>query len=229
MKIPLIQFAGMNLHTVALKTLCRACLMMTLLSVTTFIKAQDDYMNEVSIDIGLHAALTGGVNPNLTGIRYDFQYAHFFVEKYGGTFGARSGFNLINMDNNTRQYQIPLYAAFSGEIKSVSTSYYETRSLNGLFFDLLLLLIPKRIELNIGPSFGWISASNDTRQEIYRLNQRFAVSLDAQCRLTFRIWRFGLVGTIGASYSPVNNFELRKDNYHPHWFCKATGGLLFRF
>jgi hypothetical protein len=88
---------------------------------------------------------------------------------------------------------------------------------------LILLLIPVRGEINIGPSFGYA----------WDARRNFASSLDANFRMGFQFWRIVINGNLGINYLWTKNFvDTAPYNRHsvtPVWFVNLSAGASFRF
>lgn len=112
---------------------------------------------------------------------------------------------------------------------------------------LLFILLPQRIEFNGGVTPGWIFGKEDVHSartpsvnngkwydEGILRHHPFTLSIDAEMRLTYRIWRFTLSVSPGIHYYVTDNFrtytsfsDQRSDP--GRWYFSLYGGLGFLF
>ncbi len=111
--------------------------------------------------------------------------------------------------------------------------------------DVLLAILPKRVELNAGitPGYLWGDHASspahvnetDEYADSYAVRRNFTCSLDVSLRLTYRIWRFGFSIVPTYSYYLTDNFRRyssRSDlnGMHPSAsFLGVAGELSFCF
>lgn len=212
-----------------------------------FSKAQDgeerDLFNyDLSINYGIFPSVTSDAfKPGLYGNVVSADYAYFFYNRIG----FRTGFAVINnLESTNGFYSVPLL--FTYRTKSHREFYIggDADSFGDLIFKIILGLIPKHAEYNIGFNLGYINPDNNLGEVSYNggpfykegflTQQKFYASLDAGLRLTYRIYRFGIVLSPSVSYALTNNFEFYTEQgdyngYLPDWFMKLTVGLSYRF
>ena len=167
--------------------------------------------------------------------------SYFWTDK----FGFRSGFSYIDGIYGSERYcKVPLLFSFRTRTFRWLLFDDEIESLQETLLKLLLLIVPTRFELNIGPSFGYITPNkyvhyttargNKVLSQTADLRSRFASSIDANARLSFQFWRICLNGNIGFNYLLTNNFDYRihhpyKEKVNSSWFVNVSAGLSFRF
>lgn len=112
---------------------------------------------------------------------------------------------------------------------------------------LLLILLPQRVEFGGGVTPGWIFGKEDIHSsrtpavndgkwydEGILRHHPFTLSIDAEMRLTYRIWRFTLSVAPGIHYYITDNFRTYTSfsdrRVDPgRWYFSLYGGLGFMF
>ena len=112
---------------------------------------------------------------------------------------------------------------------------------------LLFILLPQRVEFSGGVTPGWIFGKEDIHSsrtpmvnngewydEGILRHHPFTLSIDAEMKLTYHIWRFTLSVSPGIHYYVTDNFRtytsLSKRRTDPgRWFFSLYGGLGFMF
>lgn len=202
----------------------------------------DSFSHDISINYGLFPALISkDYQSELSGTTISLDYAYFFHNKMG----FRTGFaSITNFEGTKGFYKIPL--AFSYRTKAQRDYFIssDAGSFGELFFDIILGLMPKHAEYIIGINLGYIEPDNNMGMvsyngapfynEEYLTQHRFFASADAGLRLTYRIYRFGIVFSPSVSYVLTNNFEFSSEQsstngFSPNWFMNMTIGLSYRF
>lgn len=192
------------------------------------------YLNEISFDVGVHTPFNNNYLNSLDGTLYTLQAAHFFSSNKH--WGIRTGLSYTDGFSGSN-YQITMPLLISYRTNIVPPTYYtEGTSLGEFLTNFIINLIPKRFEFSVGPNIGYIQPDKHTDMYKYVLTRRFALSVDASARMTFKIWRFGIVFTPTASYLATRNFKYYNDitatskiKSQPSFFFKGTIGLSFRF
>lgn len=187
------------------------------------------FQKEVTMDIGLYIPFQ---NPyNIEASVYSLQGAYFFSNYE--RFGIRSGISYYKGFEGSEYYiGIPLFASYRIELNS--SIYPVGYSFGEIFRNFLINIIPKNIEFGVGPNLGYIQPDNYRQPMSYFIDKRFALSIDANMRMTFRIWRLGLALNPTISYLTTKNFKLiypenKKLLSQPSFFFKGTVGLSFLF
>jgi len=200
------------------------------------------FFHDLSFNYGIHPAVISDNNqPNLVGSMFSAQGAFFFYNNMG----VRTGLTYItNMEGTDSYTSIPLMFAYRTKTNRDFYLGSNIDSFGDLLFQIILGLIPKQAEYNVGISLGYIEPNNNLSlvdygdgyffEEGYQVNQRFTSSVDAGLRLTYRIYRFGVVLSPSVSYVFTDNFEYYSElglnsGYTPNWFMNLTFGISYRF
>ena len=200
------------------------------------------FFRDLSFNYGIHPALISDYNqPNLVGSMFSVQGAFFFYNNIG----VRTGFTFItNMEGTDGSVNIPIMFAYRTKTNRDFYMGSNIDSFSDLLFQIILGLIPKQAEYNVGISLGYIEPNNNLSlvdygdgyffEEGYQVQNRFATSIDAGLRLTYRIYRFGVVLSPSVSYVFTNNFEYYSElglnsGFTPNWFMNLTFGISYRF
>lgn len=203
---------------------------------------EESFYRDLSFNYGIYPALISDPNQsNLVGTMVSAQGAYFF---YNNT-GIRTGLTFItDMEGTDAFISIPIMFAYRTKTNRDFYLSSNIDSFGDLIFQLILGLIPKQAEYLVGMNIGYIDPDNNIGlsgyndgtyfEEGYKVNQRFTSSVDAGLRLTYRIYRFGIVLSPSVSYLFTNNFEYYSEldnnsNFNPDWFMNLTFGLSYRF
>lgn len=218
-----------------------------LFSCSTIIYAQtaennDHFSYDISINYGLFPALIGDYDqPNLVGNIVSADYAYFFHNRMGFRTGLASVFDL---EGTQGFYSVPILFSYRSKVQKEFYIGGNVDSFGDLLFQIILALLPKHTEYNIGINIGYINPENynDLMIDIdglyytegYRAMSSMLVSADAGLRLTYRIYRFGIVLSPSVSYLITDNFKYYSEygqdkKFSPDWFMKLTFGLSYRF
>jgi hypothetical protein len=202
----------------------------------------DSFSHDISINYGLFPALISeNYQSELSGTTISLDYACFFYNKMGIRTGLTS---ITNFEGTKGFYKVPI--AFSYRTKAQRDYFIssDADSFGELIFDIILGLMPKHAEYIIGINLGYIEPDNNLGMvsyngapfynEGYLTQYRFFASADAGLRLTYRIYRFGIVFSPLVSYVLTNNFEFYSEQsstngFSPNWFMNMTIGLSYRF
>ena len=199
------------------------------------------YFYDIGFERGLY--IPTGNNNYQSGNSFTLTGGYFFTDKLG----VRSGISLItDLDGSDYYWKVPLLFSFRTKtFQSYYTMADENTLLSDFLFNFFLNLLPKRIELNVGTSLGYMTPS-DSYSYIYRdgreiitesfdLSRKFASSLDANLRLSFPIWRFCLNVNMGISYLWTQNYThkvfypVAEEKIGPSLFGTLGVGATFRF
>jgi hypothetical protein len=213
--------------------------------VSGFLYANDKdditYFHDVSIDIGVYPFINKLDQPDLFGNVTSIQNVNYLTEHAG----FRTGFSVINnLEGSNGLYSVPIYFAYRTSTQREFTLGNVT-SPGELIFGIILGLLPRNYEFNIGLNTGYIAKDesksylligNKKYLNSYTVDNCFYSSIDGGIRLNYKIWHFGLVFAPGLSYMMTRNFTfestLPNDNnkgLRPSLYFKFTGGLSFRF
>lgn len=203
---------------------------------------RDKFNYDVSLNYGIFPSLTSDENkPELFGNLISAEYAYFFHNRIGFRTGLSS---ITNLEGTNGFYSVPLMFAYRSKVQRDFFIGGDINSFGDLIFQLILGLIPKHAEYNIGLNMGYINPDNNLGlvsynegpyfKEGFLTQNRFYTSADAGLRLTYRIYRFGVVLSPSVSYVLTNNFEFYSEQgsnngYSPDWFLRMTIGLSYRF
>jgi len=203
---------------------------------------RDRYNYDLSLNYGIFPSITSDeLKPELFGNVVSVDFAYFFHNRIG----FRTGFASINnIEGTDGFYSIPIMFAYRSKVQRDFYIGGNIDSFGDLIFKIILGLIPKHAEYNIGFNLGYINPDNNLGlvsynggpyyKEGFLTQNRFYTSADAGLRLTYRIYRFGVVLSPSVSYVMTNNFEFYSEQgsnngYSPDWFLKMTIGLSYRF
>jgi hypothetical protein len=199
------------------------------------------YFYDIAVDVGSYMPMNATAMSSFSdGSVISLSGSYYYNDK----FGFRSGISYISGLYGCDKYlKVPFLFSFR-----TRTFHWlidrESDNLRELLLDLLLLLLPTRFELNVGPSLGYINPSkyayytnirgNDVLVQTADIRSRFASSIDANARVTFQFWRICINGNIGFNYLLTNNFDYRiyspnTEKVNASWFLNASAGLSFRF
>lgn len=223
----------------------RILIMIFLFCITNFLfSANNDdknYFHDVSFDLGVYPYINKVYQPNLTGSVISFQNVNYLSDKIG----FRTGISIINdLEGSDRLYSVPIYFAYRTSTQR-KFAIGPVSSIQELIIGVILGLIPRNCEFNIGTNIGFIDKDNtkgflmiDNKafSNSYIVKNSFWSSIDGGVRLKYNIWRFGLVLSPGLSYSLTRNFIFDSDlpndennGLRPAMFFRFTGGISFRF
>ena len=199
----------------------------------------DNFSHDVSINYGIFPSLASNPEqPSLVGSIVNVDYAYFFQNGIG----YRTGLNFINnLEGVNNAFLLPVLFSYRSKTKREFVIGPDFDSFSDFLFQVILGLIPKQAEYNIGINVGFINPNNNVGGPInpdynneFFIKNRFVTSIDAGLRLTYRIRRVGIVLSPSVGYFLTNNFEYYSDSglnngYTPDWFMKITFGLSYRF
>lgn len=206
--------------------------------------------DEITFSIGMYMPMQGEEGGAQESFRLD--YASFGYRNFGYRVGALYTPQLRGLE---RSLGIPLQVAWRTELRGrerwaenwpdAAASTIENRGnpLPGLLF----ILLPQRVEFSGGVTPGWIFGEKDFHlasspainhgawyEEGVLRHHPFTLSVDAEIKLTYRIWRFTLSITPGFHYFLTDNFRVYDTFSGQHtdpgrWYFSLCGGLGFMF
>jgi hypothetical protein len=173
------------------------------------------YFRDIALERGMYMAT--GPSDDLSDGRITSLYGSFFLNNI---LGFRSGASLIT-DFEDTFLKIP--CLFALRSPTFSGPNLESQNFGEFFRNLILYIIPKRCEINLGPALGYV----------WNNPRRWAFSIDGNFRLGLQFWRIGINGNIGVNYLLTKNFVdrdfLSAKTVRPAWFVNLSGGVSFRF
>lgn len=206
--------------------------------------------HEITAAVGLYTPFQGEAGGAEECFRID--YSSFGYNQVGFRAGILYTPQLRGLDH---AFGLPIHIVWRSSLRgrerraerwpdaAVSTIENRGNPLPGL----LLILLPQRIEFGGGVTPGWIfgrrtihyswrpGQNNDEWQETGILRHHpFTLTLDAEMKLTYRIWRFTLSLSPGVHYSLTDNFRTwssasDQQTDPGRWYFSFTGGLGFLF
>ena len=205
---------------------------------------------EITLSIGMYTAMQGEAGGAQESYRLD--YASFGFNDLG----FRTGVLYIpQLRGIERAVGIPVHLAWRSPLRgrerwsehwpdaAVSTIENRGNPLPGLLF----ILLPQRIEFSGGVTPGWIFGkeaihaacspavnNGNWYEEGVLRHHPFTLTLDAEMKLTYRIWRFTLFVTPGIHYCVTDNFRTwssasDRQTDPGRWYFSLCGGLGFLF
>lgn len=205
---------------------------------------------EITFSIGMYMPMQGEEGGAQESFRLD--YASFGYRNFGYRVGALYTPQLRGLKGSLG---IPVQVAWRTELRgrkrwaenwpeaAASTIQHRGNPLPGLLF----ILLPQRVEFSGGLTPGWIFGKKDFHlasspainhgawyEEGVLRHHPFTLSVDAEIKLTYRIWRFTLSITPGFHYFLTDNFRVYDTFSGQHtdpgrWYFSLCGGLGFMF
>lgn len=179
-----------------------------------FLAGQEIKNYEVGIEGGVIAGM--GMDDAYSGSAFHLTGAYFMSERLG----FRSGASLLSgIDGADKYWKIPLLFSYRfPEWEREEEDLYSAASKHdfddNILMALVFLLLPRQLEINAGPSLGYITP--DRLEHYYGktgkleysedIRRRFASSFDLNFRLGFPIGRVKLNVNIGFNYLMTKNF-----------------------
>jgi hypothetical protein len=202
-------------------------------SVALYAQEDDEpmfYFREVNVDYGAFGPLTPNYYDVNMGKTFNIQGAYYLYKHVG----IRSGINITKDLSGVDNYvSVPVYFSYRTDLSR--GRMFNTESCSDFLFSLILIIFPSNIEFNVGPSMGYFQGfDNYTVTDGYKLNNNFALSLDAGLKAKLYVWRLALVGSVSVGYMPTQNLiyqstDKEKNGYRPRTYGSATIGLAFNF
>lgn len=197
------------------------------------------YFYDIALESGIYIPIE---NSFPSGSITSLSGSYFWNDKLG----VRSGVSLITgMDGSDKYFKVPFLFSFrTRTFTSDWNSDEDYENFGEMLVSLLLHVLPTRLELNIGPSFGYMTPGDsetytyingkEVLRETADIRHRFASSLDANARLSFQFWRICVTGNFGVNYLLTRNYDYRlytprEEKHHPSWFANLGLGVSYRF
>ncbi|MFV0417923.1 MAG: hypothetical protein ACK5KT_04190 [Dysgonomonas sp.] len=136
--------------------------------------------------------------------------------------------------------KVPALFSFRTEtIESMTPNLDDCETFGEMLFSSLLYILPKRFELNAGPSFGYMDTyrkfteEEKIKSDNYFINTKPMVTLDANAKMIILIGRVGLDFSMGVSYFLTRNIKYYSfdnlDNKISRWMGNLSVGAHYRF
>ncbi|MDR1171164.1 MAG: hypothetical protein LBL24_01785 [Bacteroidales bacterium] len=183
--------------------------------------AQCNMQQKLAMESGIFAMRRQEKHLPPMGFLYGMNYSRLPCGKWG----LGGGLVLVHNMEDHKYYALTTYAVFR-QYLGTGFVYEEVSSLGDLLMDAILFILPRQVEFDMGASVGWFTA--DRPHGSLRLRQRFAPSVDMQCKMIFTVWRLGLTAGMGVSCMLAKNFEGR-DNFNSRLVIKGIIGLSYHF
>lgn len=198
----------------------------------------EEYDNEISASYGV----TFFDDDEATS--YNVHYSRFLTPYIG----IKSGVSYFGSEfmNAGWGLKIPAYATF--RTKSSTREDDEFDPDNTIFEDIIysiLSIIPANFELSIGPSFGYMSPTDYSKNLSYEQKsmnnqyypyKKFAVTLDANAQICINIKHVGLFFNGGGGYWLTKNFKYYTNKPYnpdegktPRWNGQIQFGVSYKF
>lgn len=159
--------------------------------------------------------------------------------------GLRTGLSYSSNITDDCNWMVKVPILFSFRTSTIDGGYFdlnndsEDQTIGAIIINVLVNILPKRFELNIGPAIGYINPYKElgniekSNSESNLINTKMMFSLDANAKMTFPIKRFGIDLSFGVSYLATNNIKHYKydklDYKYDRWIGNFTLGAHYRF
>lgn len=164
--------------------------------------------------------------------------AYYFTQNLGMRTGLSYTRDLT--DDCDWLIKIPALFTFRTEtIDSMEPDFDDCDSFGEMLFSGLISILPKRFELNIGPSFGYMEAwrkyteEEKLKSDDYYINVKPMITLDANAKMTIPIGRVGFDVSFGVNYFLTRNIKYYSpdglDNKISRWMGNISVGGHYRF
>lgn len=191
--------------------------------------------NKYFFDIGLSYSTMifegDGTMVNLHGAYY-----------FAPNLGIRTGLSYTSNITDDCDWMIKIPALFSFRtetIESMEPNFDDDETLGEMLFSSLLYILPKRFEINAGPSFGYMSPYNlpnkhgQLVEDFYYINTKTMATLDLNGKMTIPINRVGVDLSLGVSYFLTKNIKSVSpngvDSKTHRWIGNFSVGIHYRF
>lgn len=204
------------------------------LTAQTFIDTTDDnrkYYHDIGLSYSYILYHGDGKMVNLHGAYY-----------FNPNLGVRTGLSYTRGITDDCNWMIKIPALFSlrtGTIEDMEPGFDGDESLGEFLFMTLLCILPKRFEVNMGPSFGYMtperkfSAEEKKKSDNYYIENKMMVALDANAKMTIPMRRVGIDFSLGVSYLLTKNIKYYSpdnlSNKTQRWIGNFTMGAHYRF
>lgn len=164
--------------------------------------------------------------------------AYYFTPQLGIRTGL--GYTRDLTDDCDWLVKVPALFSYRTEtIESMAPYLDDCETFGEMLFATLWYILPKRFELNAGPSFGYMNSYGKFTEEEkknsddYYINVKPMVTLDANAKMTIPIGRVGLDFSLGVSYFLTRNVKYYSsdnlDNRISRWMGNLSVGAHYRF
>lgn len=156
--------------------------------------------------------------------------------------GVRTGLSYSSdiTDDCDWMIKIPALLSFRTEtIESMEPDFDDDDSFGQMLFSSLLYILPKRFEVNVGPSFGYMSSYDLPNKQgklvddFYCIGTKPMVTLDLNGKMTIPIKRVGIDLSMGVSYFLTKNIKSYSHNGSEErvhrWMGNFSVGVYYRF
>lgn len=156
--------------------------------------------------------------------------------------GIRTGLGYTRDVTDDCDWLIKVPALFTYRTETVdSMNPYldDCETFGEMLFATLWYILPKRFELNAGPSFGYMDTyrkfteGEKIKSDNYFINTKPMVTIDANAKMTIPIGRIGLDFSLGVSYFLTRNIKYYSpdnlDNKISRWMGNLSVGAHYRF
>lgn len=194
------------------------------------------YFYDVGGSFGFNAFLKGNNKPSIFSTKKELTFAYYPDTQKG----FRTGVSYANeLEGSKALFIFPAYFAYRSEIKKPNGEIVLDS-----FSDLMNAIFPQRIELNLGPAFGFISridnyqgvapTNNQYFQNEYVADRKIVMSLDFGIRPSYVLGRVNLFISLYAGLLISRNFIYTSDNIElmgirPNIIVKGDFGISFAF
>lgn len=204
-------------------------------------KTENKFFHDISVDYGIFASLNSDQHENLAGNKLNLQTSYFFINDLG----IRSGITFVsNMEGCNKFYSVPVQLVYRTPVYKSHEIYIHAENLTDFIFKLIVSLMPKQYEFNIGTNLGYIEPNNQISivsindgpsfEKGYGVEQRFVSTIDVGFKGKYKIRRFGITLSPTVNYLLTKNFKYNSElfpdkGYTPQFFLSFTFGLAYEF
>jgi hypothetical protein len=198
------------------------------------------YPSDLGVSTGFSAMVNNQGSPSLFMPKTSINFCYSPDLKNG----IRTGISYSNnIEGCNALIEIPVYYSFKTK-KETSKGIQDAESISGLISNIIATFIPRRVEFNVGPSFGFINrysnyqkvspVSNSYFSNEFVGDRNFIFSLDVIIRPSYVIGRVNISVGLGAGYLFSKNYIYSSDNSNfqglrPTIQLKGDIGISFSF
>lgn len=165
--------------------------------------------------------------------------AYYFSQNLG----VRTGLSYTRDITDDCDWLIKIPALFSFRSETIDSveepDFSEAETFGEMLFSTLLCIVPKRFEVNGGPSLGYMHPYRKLTDEEklyddnYFIDTRPMLTLDLNGKMTIPINKVGMDLSLGISYFVTNNVKSYAENgldkKTQRWMGNFTVGVHYRF
>lgn len=168
----------------------------------------------------------------------NLQGAYYFSPNMG----IRTGLSYSGGITDDCDWMIKIPALFSfrtATAEGLEPMYDGDETFGEILFMSLLYLLPKRFEVNMGPSFGYMTADKKyasdekLKSDNYFIENKPMVTMDTNVKMTIPIKRIGIDFSLGVSYLFTKNIKYYSpdnlSNRTQRWIGNFSMGAHYRF